>query len=124
MCAKCSYYILLHIRTLGNNVDFNSTTQTAVITAGTNSSTVSIPVMNDNIVEGDEMFTMNLNVPASLGPGIIAGAITMATATIIDTNSKLQQMEWCIAAIIHISTINSKRGWGMICHAQDTLIIS
>ena len=33
------------------------------------------------------MFTMNLNVPVS--PGIIAGAITMATATIIDRTSKL-----------------------------------
>ena len=67
--------------------DFDSTTQTAVIAAGTNSSTVNIAVTDDNIVEGDETFTMNLNVPVS--PGIVAGGITMATGTIIDTTSGL-----------------------------------
>ena len=73
--------------TPGDNVDFNSTTQTAVIKAGTNSSTVNITVINDTIVEGDEMFTVNLNVPSSLAPGIMAGDIIMATVTIIDTSS-------------------------------------
>ena len=61
--------------------------QTTVITAGTNSSTVNIAVIDDNIVEGDEIFTINLNVPIS--PGIVAGAITVATATINDTSSGL-----------------------------------
>ena len=61
--------------------------QNAIIIAGDTSSSVNISVTNDNIVEGDEMFTMNLNVPVS--PGIVAGAITMATATIIDTSSEL-----------------------------------
>jgi len=75
--------------TLGNNVDFDSASQTATITAGTSSSTVNITVVDDDTVEGDEMFIMNLNVPTSLGPGIVAGTITMATATIIDTTSKL-----------------------------------
>ena len=74
------------VLTIGNKVDFNSTTQNVIITAGTNSSTVNIAVINDNIVEGDETFTMNLNVPAS--PGILAGAVTVATAMIIDTSSK------------------------------------
>ena len=68
-------------------MDFNSATETALITAGTNSSTVNIAVTNDNIVEGDETFIMNLNVPVS--PGIVAGTVTMATATIIDSSSKL-----------------------------------
>ena len=72
---------------LGGNVDFDSATQTAVITAGANSSTVNITLRNDSIVEGDEMFTMNLMVPTS--PGIMAGDITMATATITDSTSRL-----------------------------------
>ena len=71
----------------GGGVDFNSATQTATITAGSSSSTINITVNDDNIVEGDEMFTMTLNVPTS--PGITAGSITMATATIIDSTSKL-----------------------------------
>lgn len=44
-------------------------------------------VVDGDTVEGDEMFTINLNVPMS--PGIVAGA-TIATATIIDTNSRLR----------------------------------
>ena len=43
---------------------------------------------NDNIVEGDEMFSMSLSIPSSLGPGIVAGSITSATGIIIDTTSK------------------------------------
>ena len=78
--------------TLVSGSDFNSGMQTVVITAGTNSSTVNIAVMDDNIVEGDETFTMNLNVPVS--PGIVAGTFTMATATIIDTSSGLCNTIW------------------------------
>ena len=75
---------------LGGGVDFNSATQTATITAGASSSTINITVINDNIVEGDEMFTMTLNVPTS--PGITTGNITMATATIIDSTSRLHHI--------------------------------
>ena len=73
--------------TTGSNVDFNSATQTATIAAGTSNSTINIRVIDDDIVEGDEMFTMTLNVPTS--PGITAGDITMATGIIIDTTSEL-----------------------------------
>ena len=75
---------------LGGGVDFNSATQTATITAGASSSTINITVIDDNIVEGDEMFTMTLNVPTS--PGITTGNITMATATIIDSTSRLHHI--------------------------------
>ena len=49
---------------------------------------MTVAVTSDNIVEGDEMFSMSLNVPSSLGPGIGAGLVTSATGTIIDTTSK------------------------------------
>ena len=68
---------------------FNSATQAITITAGTNSTMVNIPVTNDDIVEGDETFSMSLTVPSSLGPGITTGAITSATVTINDTSSEL-----------------------------------
>ena len=61
-----------------------------MITAGTNSSMVNIPVTNDDIVEGNETISMSLTVPSSLGPGITTGAITSATVTIIDTSSELR----------------------------------
>jgi len=46
---------------------------------------VNIVVTNDDIVEGNEMFAMSLNVPVS--PGMVVGSIAMATATIIDSSS-------------------------------------
>ena len=74
---------------LGNNADFNSRMQISTITAGNNSGTTDIPVTNDDIVEGNETFSMSLTVPSSLGPGITTGTITSATVTIIDTSSEL-----------------------------------
>ena len=47
-----------------------------------------VAVTDDNIVEGDEMFSMSLNVPLPLAPRIVAGKVTSATGIIIDTTSK------------------------------------
>ena len=91
----CGYFV-----DSGNNIDFNSTTQTITITAGTNSTIIKIWVKNDNIIEGDEMFTMNFNVPSSLDPGIMDGAITMATAFIIDTSSMLHSYNVIVLYLI------------------------
>ena len=77
-------------------IDFTSTTQTVTITAGTNSSMVNISVTDDNIVEGDETFSISLTVPSSLGPGIRTGAITSVTVTIIDTSGKYYHCYWLI----------------------------
>ena len=49
---------------------------------------MNIPVTDDNIVEGDETFSISLTVPSSLGPGITTGTITSAVITIIDTSSE------------------------------------
>lgn len=70
------------------DVDFNSTSQVAVIPAGTNFSVVNITVFNDEIVEGNETFTMNLNTSHFFDPGVKSGDITMATAIIMDVISK------------------------------------
>ena len=43
---------------------------------------------NDNIVEGDETFSMSLNIPSSLGPQIIVGLVSSTTGTITDSSSK------------------------------------
>ena len=66
--------------------DFNTTPLIATIPAGATNITVRVAVTNDNIVEGDEMFSMSLNVPSSLGPGVVAGPITSATGIIIDSS--------------------------------------
>ena len=74
---------------VGSSFDFDSTPQNITITAGNNSSMVNIPVTDDDIVEGDETFSMSLTVPSSLGPGVRTGTITSATVTINDTTSEL-----------------------------------
>jgi len=68
--------------------DFTSSHLTATIPIGTNTVTVRVPVISDNIVEGDEMFNMSLTVLSSLGHGIVAGAITSTTGIIVDSTSK------------------------------------
>lgn len=85
--TKVLFLYTLHCYT-GTNVDFNSDATTAKIVSRTNKSMVNITVIDDNIVERNETFIMSLKVPPSLGPGIIAGLITNATATIIDTTGK------------------------------------
>ena len=93
-CVNIYYSAVCNATTVnvGNNADFNSATQTAIISARSNGSTINIGVTNDNIVEGNEVFTMNLDIPPSFGPGVIAGGITTATATIIDTTSTSHSM--------------------------------
>ena len=91
---------------VGGNIDFISAPQTITIIAGTNSSTIRILVVNDNIVEGNETFNMNLTIPPTLGPGVKAGIVTSATATIIDTSSELKALlVRCICFHEHISGI-------------------
>ena len=41
---------------------------------------------NDHVVEEDESFNMNLLIPSSLTPGIVAGSLTTATGEIIDSS--------------------------------------
>ena len=67
--------------------DFSTSPLTATIPAGATNTTVRVAVTNDDIVEGDEMFSMSLNVPSSLGPGVVAGSVTSATGIIIDSST-------------------------------------
>ena len=64
----------------------STTPLTAIIPDGATNTTVRVAVTDDNIVEGDEMFTMSLTVPSSLAPGIVAGSITIAAGIIIDSS--------------------------------------
>ena len=61
--------------------DFNTTSLTATFPANTTKTKVRVTMTNDNIVEGHEIFNINLNVPSSLAPGIVAGSVTRVIAT-------------------------------------------
>ena len=88
--------------------DFTSTPLTATILAGATTTMVRVPVISDNIVEGDEMISMSLSVPSSLGPGIVTGSVTSATGIIVDSTSK---------KFLKITVIN-----GSNCHSHKSEI--
>ena len=68
--------------------DFYANPLTATIPAGATNTTVRVTVTNDNIVERNETFYMNLNVPSSLSPNIVAGTLSSTLGIIIDSSGK------------------------------------
>ena len=66
--------------------DFRTDSIEVTIPARATNATVNVTVKSDDIVEGDEMFSMSLNVPSSLSPGIVAGSLINATGIIIDSS--------------------------------------
>ena len=72
----CIYYVA--------GVDFDSTPLTSSIPAGENSTNLSVPIMQDNIIEQNEMFFLDLRLPVTI-PGITLGNANIATGTIIDS---------------------------------------
>ena len=66
--------------------DFSTIHLTATIPARATNTTVRVAVIDDKIVEEDEVFSMSLNIPSSLGPGVVAGLVTSATGIIIDSS--------------------------------------
>ena len=63
-------------------------------------SSVSVPVIDDDIVEGDESFSVMLNIPPSVIKGIIAGVRNSATVIIADSTGKYIQ-DWLINAFVY-----------------------
>ena len=57
---------------------------TAIFVAGTNSTTINVPVIMDDIVEGTEMFNLNIISPPS-DSDIILDRQTTATVNIYDS---------------------------------------
>ena len=55
-------------------------------------STVSVPVIVDNIAEGQEEFNLTLNLPSLLSLAITAGSRDRATGVIADSTSKPVKM--------------------------------
>ena len=74
---------------LTGDVDFNTATLTATFGSMIIMSSVSVPVISDDIVEGVEEFALLLTIPPSVGRGIIERTgNTAAVGVIIDSTSK------------------------------------
>lgn len=57
----------------------------ATFTANSTTSSVSFPVLLDNVVEGNETFEVVLRVPTNLSPSIVTGRPSSAMVIIIDS---------------------------------------
>jgi len=71
-------------------VDYNSNPIIATFTAGTTSTTVNVPVTNDNIAEKSETFDLSFVIPPSLSGRVIPGTITKAVGNITDDTGKIR----------------------------------
>ena len=74
---------------LSGGTDYDSTTIMATFTAGTTSTTVSVPLINDSIAEGPETFDLSITIPLSLSGQVEFGTITEAVGYILDDTSKM-----------------------------------
>ena len=79
---------------LTGDVDFNTAPLTATFASGMTTSSVSVPVIIDNIVEMDEEYVITLNQPTVRG--VTLGTITMATGIIMDATGEwlLMTFHW------------------------------
>ena len=70
-------------------MDYVSTPIMATFAAGTTSTTINVPVINDNIGEGSETFDLSFTIPLSLSGRVIPGSITAAVGNITDDTRKI-----------------------------------
>ena len=73
---------------LGNEIDYSSTPINATFAPGFSSTTVNILVMEDDIVESSETFSLSIIIPSSLGSRVLPGRLNTAIGRITDSNGK------------------------------------
>ena len=71
-------------------MDYTSTPIPATFSTGAVSTTVSVQVTKDDIVEEVEAFNLNISIPSSLSGRVILGNTANATCNIIDDTGKLK----------------------------------
>ena len=68
-------------------MDYTSGPYTVTFPAGSTTATFDVPINDDNILEGNEDFILNID-GASLPTGVTAGSPDEATVTIVDDDGK------------------------------------
>ena len=72
---------------VGGGVDYNSGPYNVRFDAGVTSTSLNVSINNDNIMEGNESFTLNIN-PLSLSSGVTLADHTQTTVTILANDGK------------------------------------
>jgi len=70
-------------------VDYISIPIMATFAAGTTSTTINVPVINDTLREEPETFDLSFTIPSSLNGQVIPGSITAAVGNISEDSGKM-----------------------------------
>lgn len=65
-------------------MDFDATTLSASIPAGQTSTTVTVPIFQDKVIETNEMFSLKLELSVPI-PGVRVAGVDQAVGTILDS---------------------------------------
>lgn len=90
----CYQFTSLNVTIVG--VDYGQsgvTSYPVTFTAGSTMESVTIPIINDNIIEGNETFRVTINPISMLG--IVTGTPDTAVVTIIETTGKIHNTSNC-----------------------------
>ena len=68
-------------------MDYDSGPYTVTIPAGQTNATFNVPITDDNILEGNENFTLTINT-SSLSNGVTRDDLNQATVTIVDNDDR------------------------------------
>ena len=68
-------------------MDYDSGPYTVTIPAGQTTATFNVPITDDNILEGNENFTLTINT-SSLSNGVTRDDLNQATVTIVDNDDR------------------------------------
>ena len=83
--------------------DYNSGPYDVTFPAGQTNATFDIPIINDNILERNENFSLTIIVMKSLPRNVTTNVIAQATVTIIDNDSECLMFELQTKFIIVIT---------------------
>ena len=88
-CYNCAqYYNIVTYVAAAAGQDYTGGTYTATFLPGLTTSSVSIPIINDNVLEVTEFFTLGLSIPPTTASlGVSAGSANTATVNIVDNDS-------------------------------------
>ena len=86
MKCSCTFpHILSPMNSLTVGSDYEGESFLVTFPAGVNVITFNVPIINDNIAELAESFTLDLAIPpASTAMGVIAGSPDTATVNVMD----------------------------------------
>jgi len=93
----------LHCYTIGD-VDFELAPYSVTFSSGIMTTSVTIPIINDDMLEGNETFIVNINI-GTLFPkdvNISVGTMSSTAITIVDTTGEYtSESQHCNQAFIH-----------------------